>query len=57
MTAILAQILDMIDASTDPSQMGPGEALEVLEQLHTEIQCRIDGLKDDMRNAGQDWGE
>jgi len=48
------QIIDEIDRATDG--FGLGEALEWLEQLATEIQCRIDGIKDDMRNKGQDWG-
>lgn len=43
-----------IDAVTEPSMMTPKQALEFLELLSTDIQCRIDGLKDDMRNRGQD---
>jgi hypothetical protein len=50
-----SKILEEIDRITEPSVMSQGEALEFLERLSTEIETRIDGIKDDMRAKGQDW--
>lgn len=50
-------IVEIIDRNSEPTKMNPGTALEFLEQLSTDIQCRIDGIKDDMRAKGQDWGD
>ena len=46
----MEKILELIDQATEPSQMTLEEALEFLQQLATEIDSRIDGCKDDMRN-------
>ena len=56
MMEIKAKIVADVDEASEPSKMNPGTALEFLEQLSTDIQCRIDGLYDDMKAKGQDWG-
>ena len=43
-------ITDNIDFATEPGRMSRAEAMKFLEQLATNVQCRIDGLKDDERN-------
>jgi hypothetical protein len=40
-------ILDMIDESTEPNKMGPAEAVAFLEELSTDIDGRIEGLKEE----------
>lgn len=50
----MEEILKLIDETTEPSRMGPGAALEFLERLSSNIESRIDGIKDDMRSAGGD---
>jgi hypothetical protein len=47
---ILESRLTDIDNCTEPGHMTLEEALEFLEQLATGIQCRIDGIKDDMKS-------
>jgi hypothetical protein len=39
--------------AADPDQ---GDALEWLEKLSSDINSRIEEIKDDMRSKGQDWG-
>lgn len=48
---IFENILDTIDAAISSTNMTAEQAMAFLEQLHTAIDCRIDGLKDDLRNA------
>lgn len=50
------RILQEIDSATEPDKMGPGEALEYLEGLVSDLESRMEGIKDDMRAKGQDWG-
>lgn len=47
------EILWKIDAASDPVNMTPEQALAFLERLSTDIECRIDGIKDDLRNREQ----
>lgn len=47
MNASRQLILDMIDETTEPSKMDPAEALIFLQELHCDIEGRIDGLKDE----------
>lgn len=49
----LPLILEQIDRATDPSRMSLQEAKEFLERLATEIEVRIDGVKDSIA----DWAE
>lgn len=44
----LDAIVERIDATTEP--MALEDAKEFLEQLSTEIESRIDGIKDDLRS-------
>jgi len=46
----MEKILELIDLATEPGKMTLEQALEFLEQLATEIDGRIDGCKDDIRN-------
>ncbi len=52
----VSQIVEQVDAATAPNNMGPGQALEFLERLVTELEVRMDAIKDDMKAKGQDWG-
>jgi len=40
-------ILDMIDETTEPKRMTPAEAMEFLQELHTDITGRIDALENE----------
>jgi hypothetical protein len=40
-------VLQLIDEATEPKRMRPAEALTFLEELHTDIDGRIEGLKDE----------
>jgi hypothetical protein len=44
-------IMETVDLATSPANMTPAQVLAFLEQLSTEIGVRIDGIKDDLRNA------
>ena len=47
---MMDKILELIDLATEPGKMSLEDAIKFLEQLATEIDSRIDGCKDDMRN-------
>ena len=47
---MLEKILQDIDAVTAPNNMSLETAKEFLERLNTEIDMRIDGIKDDIAN-------
>ena len=44
-------VMLQIDLITDPGQMPKQEALEFLEQCATELEGRIEALKDELRNS------
>lgn len=54
MATDLTRILQLIDHAYEPGKMSLAEALEFLEQLATEIDSRIDGIKDDMK-SNKEW--
>jgi hypothetical protein len=45
----MQDILDDIDATTEPSRMSKTLALEWLEKLVSEIETRMDALKEEIR--------
>jgi hypothetical protein len=45
-------VLQMIDEATEPKRMRPSEALTFLEELHTDIDGRIEGLKEEHPELG-----
>jgi hypothetical protein len=47
----MERLLQDIDDMTSPQNMSLEEAKEFLERLHTEIDVRIDGIKDSLREA------
>ena len=40
-------ILRLIDETTEPHRMEPADAMSFLETLQTDIESRIDGLRDE----------
>jgi hypothetical protein len=40
-------ILSMIDEATEPGRMDPAAAVTFLEELHVDIECRIDALREE----------
>jgi hypothetical protein len=50
------QILEHVDALIAPERMGAEQALDVLEEIASEIEARIAGLRDDVRRAANDEG-
>lgn len=46
----MEKILSDIDDFTSPSNMSRTDARKWLDRLATEIDCRLDGIKDDMKN-------
>lgn len=49
----VASVLEMIESDTAPSRMTARQALEYLEEIQTELDGRIDGLKDDVKAEGE----
>lgn len=47
---LMQSLLSEIDTATAPSQMSKAEALEFLERLLTELECRCDALRDEISN-------
>lgn len=45
------EILELVDDATKPDEMSGSEALEFLEGLQSDIEARIDGLRDDLKNG------
>lgn len=43
------EVMNEIDLATDPSVMSKEEALEFLEQCCTELEGRIEALRDELR--------
>lgn len=50
------QIMEEIDLATDPSVMSKEEALEFLEACSTDLEFRIEALRDELR-ADQQSGK
>lgn len=46
------EIMDTIDEATGPEAMTKAEALEFLEELATDIEGRIEALKEELRENG-----
>lgn len=46
----MEKILSEIDDFTSPSNMSRTDAKKWLDRLATEIDCRLDGIKDDIAN-------
>jgi hypothetical protein len=51
MEPTMERLLQDIDDMTSPQNMTPQQAKDFLERLSTEIEVRLDGIKDDLRNA------
>lgn len=45
------EIIEAVDASIDPEFMSPTEALEYLEELSTQIESRLDALREEMQDG------
>lgn len=43
-------IMRTVDESTEPRRMSQEQAKDFLEQLVTELESRLDGIKDDLRS-------
>jgi hypothetical protein len=52
-TPSIGEICRMIDHATDPDRMSLDQAKEFLENLATEIEMRIDAIKDDIVASGE----
>lgn len=48
-TRTVGGILEIADKATEPRQMTKLEALDFLERLCCELECRIESLKEEMR--------
>ena len=46
----VSELMETIDKAIEPSQMSASEALEVLSSLMDELDMRMDGLADDLKN-------
>jgi hypothetical protein len=46
---MLEEIIQLIDQATDPAHCSLQQALVFLEQVSTEVDSRIDGIKDYLR--------
>lgn len=47
--ASVEDILEAVDDATDPSLMSKVEAVKFLENLSTEIECRLGAFRDEIR--------
>lgn len=47
----MQDIIDDIDAATDPDRMTKKEAFEFLQRLSTEIESRMEALKEELRET------
>lgn len=50
MTSDLESILSMVDRVTEPPKMSKSQALAFLEQIETEIEFRVEALREEMRD-------
>jgi hypothetical protein len=46
-------VMTAIDTLTEPTVMTKREAIEFLEQCMTDIECRIEALKDELKNENE----
>ena len=47
---MLEKILNEIDAATEPKIMTKNKAMDFLSRLVSELECRIDALRDELAN-------
>ncbi len=50
----VAEIVELIDRATDPKHMTLRGAIEFCEHLVSEIESKIEGMKDDLRATEPD---
>ena len=44
------ELMDAIDTATEPAKMSKGAALDVLEEIQSQLSGRIEALKDEMED-------
>lgn len=49
----VTEFVEAIDRATDPKQMKLREALDFCERLVSELESKIEGMKDDLRDTGR----
>lgn len=47
------EILRAVDAMTEPGNMTQEQALDFMEELSSDVDARIDGLRDDIKNRDE----
>lgn len=48
---IVESLMEKIDSATEPSKMSKGAALDVLEEIRSQLDGRIEALKEEMEDG------
>lgn len=52
--AVCESLMDTIDEATEPSKMSKAEAVDVLEEIQSQIYGRLESLKEEMGEAEEE---